>query len=176
VPHAIHQRKFGRKSDLRRSMLRNLTLSVLRYERVKTTEAKAKEIRGFVDRMINLGKDGGVEARRKVAAWLPEQPIVEKVFTDLAKRYPGRTGGYLRMTRLSRRVGDNSKLMMLELMPGDDEVARTEKAAEEEKPRRRRLALPRRGAAKAETKDDEAKPAKSTAKKTAPKKKSTAKA
>jgi len=178
MPHAIHQRKFGRKSDLRRSMLRNLTLSVLRYERVKTTEAKAKEIRGFVDRMINLGKNGSIEARRRANAWLPETVIVEKVFGDLAKRYPDRTGGYLRMTRLSRRVGDNSPLMLLELMPGADETARAEKAAAEEaKPRRRRLALPRRGGAeKADTKDEAAKPAKSTAKKTTPKKKSTAKA
>jgi len=146
VPHAIHQRKFGRKSDLRRSMLRNLTLSVLRYERVKTTEAKAKEIRGFVDRMINLGKDGSIEARRRATAWLPETVIVEKVFGDLASRYPDRTGGYLRMTRLARRVGDNSPLALLELMPGADESKKAEAAAADEaKPRRRRLALPRRG-------------------------------
>ena len=107
MPHQVHQRKFSRTIDQRKAMLRNLTLSVLRYERVKTTEAKAKEIRGFVDRMINLGKDGSIEARRRANAWLPEMVIVEKVFGDLAKRYPDRTGGYLRMTRLSRRVGDN---------------------------------------------------------------------
>src|SRR5436190_21981186 len=103
MPHAIHQRKFGRKSDLRRSMLRNLTMSVLRYERVKTTEAKAKEIRGFVDRMINLGKDGGLVARRRAASWLPETVIVNKVFDDLAKRYTDRASGYTRTTRLPRR-------------------------------------------------------------------------
>ena len=147
MPHQIHQRKFGRKSDLRRSLLRNLTLSVLRYERVKTTEAKAKEIRGFVDRMINFGKDGGLEARRRVREWLPEAVIVEKVFNDLAKRYPDRTSGYLRMTRLARRVGDNSPLMLLELMPGVDETAAAPKA--EEKPRRRRLSLRRGGGEKA---------------------------
>jgi large subunit ribosomal protein L17 len=160
-------------------MLRNLTLSVLRYERVKTTEAKAKEIRGFVDRMINLGKDGSIEARRRATAWLPETVIVEKVFGDLAKRYPDRTGGYLRMTRLSRRVGDNSPLMLLELMPGADETVRAEKAAAEEaKPRRRRLALPRRGGAeKAEVsaKAEGGRGAAPASKKT-PKKKSTAKA
>ncbi|HKC49556.1 MAG TPA: 50S ribosomal protein L17 [Myxococcota bacterium] len=143
MPHQIHQRKFGRKSDLRRSLLRNLTLSVLRYERVKTTEAKAKEIRGFVDRMINLGKDGSLEARRKATAWLPEPVIVEKLFSDLAKRYPDRSSGFLRITRLARRVGDNSKLMLVELMPGVDEAAAA--PAADEKPRRRRLSLPRRG-------------------------------
>jgi large subunit ribosomal protein L17 len=142
MPHQIHQRKFGRKSDLRRSLVRNLTLSVLRYERVKTTEAKAKEIRGFVDRMINLGKDGGLEARREAMAWLPEAAIVEKVFNDLPQRYADRTSGYLRITRLARRVGDHSKLMLVELMPGVDEVGKA--PATEEKPRRRRLSL-RRG-------------------------------
>ena len=143
MPHQIHQRKFGRKSDLRRSLLRNLTLSVLRYERVKTTEAKAKEIRGYVDRMINLGKDGSLEARRRATAWLPETVIVDKVFSDLANRYTDRSSGFLRMTRLPRRVGDQAPLMLLELMPGVDEAKAA--TAAEEKPRRRRLSLPRRG-------------------------------
>jgi len=143
VPHQIHQRKFGRKSDLRRSLLRNLTLSVLRYERVKTTEAKAKEIRGYVDRMINLGKDGSLESRRRATAWLPETVIVDKVFSDLANRYTDRSSGFLRMTRLPRRVGDQAPLMLLELMPGVDEAKAA--TAAEEKPRRRRLSLPRRG-------------------------------
>ena len=99
MPHQVHQRKFGRKSDLRRSLLRNLTLSVLRYERVKTTEAKAKEVRVFVDRMINLGKDGSLVARRRALAWLPEPVIVEKVFTDLAVRWPDRRSGFRHSSR-----------------------------------------------------------------------------
>jgi large subunit ribosomal protein L17 len=142
VPHQIHQRKFGRTSGPRRSMLKNLTLSVLRYERVKTTEAKAKEIRGFVDRMINLGKDGSLEARRRAQGWLPEQVIVEKLFDDLAKRYADRTSGYLRTTHLPRRVGDSAPLMLLELMPATEEKKPEGEA--EAAPRRRRLALPRR--------------------------------
>ena len=123
-------------------MLKNLTLSVLRYERVKTTEAKAKEIRGFVDRMINLGKDGSLEARRRAQGWLPEQVIVEKVFDDLAKRYADRTSGYLRTTHLPRRVGDSAPLMLLELMPATEE--KKPEAEADAAPRRRRLALPRR--------------------------------
>ncbi len=141
-------------------MLRNLTLSVLRYERVKTTEAKAKEIRLFVDRMINLGKDGSLVARRRALAWLPEPVIVEKVFTDLEVRWPDRRSGYLRLTHLGRRVGDPT--------------AEKADAAEEPKPRRR-LALPRRRPA---AKKDEATAetnAKAAAKATAPKKKKTAK-
>ena len=172
MPHQIHQRKFGRKRSLRTAMLRNLTTSVLRYERVKTTQAKGKEIRGFVDRMINLGKDGSLEARRRANAWIDEPVIVEKLFVDLAKRYPDRTSGYLRSTRLPNRVGDNSPLMLVELMPGVDET----KAADAEAKPRRRLGLPRRGAAKpAEAKTEAkteattktARPTKATTKKSA---------
>jgi large subunit ribosomal protein L17 len=151
VPHQIHSRKFGRTTDQRRAMLRNLTLSVLRYERVKTTEAKAKEIRRFVDRMINLGKDGSLEARRRATAWLPEPVIVEKVFDDLAKRYTDRNSGYLRTTHLARRVGDSAPLMLVELAPAVEE--KKAETAAEAAPKRRRLGLPRRrAAAKAEEK------------------------
>ncbi|HEV8469466.1 MAG TPA: 50S ribosomal protein L17 [Candidatus Limnocylindria bacterium] len=142
MPHQVHQRKFGRTTGQRRTMLKNLTLSVLRYERVKTTEAKAKEIRGFVDRMINLGKDGSLSARRRAQGWLPEQVIVEKVVDDLAKRYPDRTSGDLRTTHLPRRVGDSAPLMLLELMPATEE--KKAEAETEAAPKRRRLSLPRR--------------------------------
>ncbi len=142
MPHQVHQRKFGRTTNQRRTMLKNLTMSVLRYERVKTTEAKAKEIRRFVDRMINLGKDGSLEARRRARAWIPEQVIVEKVFDDLAKRYTDRSSGYLRTTHLARRVGDSAPLMLVELAPAIEE--KKAEAETEAAPRRRRLGLPRR--------------------------------
>jgi large subunit ribosomal protein L17 len=172
VPHQVHERKFSRTADQRIAMLRNLTLSVLRYERVKTTEAKAKTIRGEVDRMINLGKDGSLEARRRAAAWLPETVIVNKVFDDLAKRYADRTSGYTRTTRLPNRVGDNAKLALIELMPGDEEK-KTEQAAEE-KPRRRRLPSLRRGPAAPKTEKVEKTEAKAD-EKAAPKKAATRK-
>jgi large subunit ribosomal protein L17 len=155
-------------------MLRNLTLSVLRYERVKTTEAKAKEIRRFVDKMINLGKDGSLGARRSALAWLPEPVIVEKVFTDLAARWPDRGSGYVRITHLGRRVGDSAPQMLLELVPTPEKpTAEKADAAAETKPRRR-LALPRRRtAAKTESKAETN--AKAAAGTTATKKKKTAK-
>jgi large subunit ribosomal protein L17 len=155
-------------------MLRNLTLSVLRYERVKTTEAKAKEIRRFVDKMINLGKEGSLGARRSALAWLPEPVIVEKVFTDLAARWPDRGSGYVRITHLGRRVGDSAPQMLLELVPAPEKpTAEKADAAAETKPRRR-LALPRRRtAAKTESKAETN--AKAAAGTTATKKKKTAK-
>jgi large subunit ribosomal protein L17 len=176
VPHKVHERKFGRRTGHRRGMLRNLTLSVLRYERVKTTEAKAKEIRLFVDRMINLGKDGSLASRRRALAWLPEPVIVEKVFTDLAVRWPDRHSGYVRITHLGRRVGDSAPQMLLELVPAPEKpTAEKADAAAETKPRRR-LALPRRRAST--TKKDETKAetnAKAAAKTTTTRKKKTTK-
>ena len=171
MPHQTHQRKFGRTTDQRKALMRNLTLSVLRYERVKTTEAKAKEVRRFVDHMIDLGKDGSIEARRRAMAWLPEPVIVEKVFDDLAKRFTDRESGYVRTTRLARRVGDNAPLMLLELMPGVDETKG--ETATEERPRRRRLPFRRAGGEQAEGAEEAKEPArkKTTAKAAAPAKK-----
>lgn len=150
MPHQVHQRTFGRPSAHRKAMLRNLTLSVLRYERVKTTEAKAKEVRRLVDRIIGLGKDGSLAARRRAAAFLFEQEIVEKVFADLPARYPDRSSGYTRITHLGRRVGDSAPVMLIELMPGADETAAADAAAAEEAKPKRRLRLPSRAKASGE--------------------------
>jgi large subunit ribosomal protein L17 len=139
VPHQVHERKFGRTTDQRLAMLRNLTVSVLRYEKVRTTEAKAKEIRRFVDRMLNLGKEGTLSARRRALAWLPEPALVEKLFTDFPERYPDRRSGYLRMTKVGHRVGDAAPVVLLELVPSAQEEQKAKEAAEAEeaKPRRR---------------------------------------
>lgn len=151
MPHQVHERKFGRTTDQRIGMLRNLTTSVLRYEKVKTTEAKAKEIRRFVDRMLNLGKDGSLSARRRALAWLPEPELVEKLFTDFPERYPDRRSGYLRMTKVGHRVGDAAPVVLLELVPSVQEEQKAKDAAEEEAKPRRRLpfARPRKTAAAA---------------------------
>jgi large subunit ribosomal protein L17 len=173
MPHQVHQRKFGRQTGHRKAMLRNLTLSILRYETVKTTEAKAKEVRKFVDGMIVLGKNGSLVARRKAIGWLPEQEIVEKLFTDLAERYADRPSGFTRTTRLPRRVGDSAPMMLIELMPGVEDKAEPEALARP----KRRLALPRRKSTTAAAeKSEAAEPKKRTTKKTVAKKTTKAKA
>jgi large subunit ribosomal protein L17 len=167
MPHQVHERKFGRTTGHRMGMLRNLTVSILRYERVKTTEAKAKEIRRLVDRMINLGKDGSLAARRRAIAFLPEPALVEKLFTDLPQRYPDRSSGFLRLTRVGRRVGDNAPVVLLELVPGIDEERKQREATEAAAQPRRRLPFQRaRKTAEAPTE---------TAEKAAPKKRTRAK-
>ena len=152
MPHQTHFRKFGRETGHRHAMLRNLTLSVLRYERIKTTEAKAKEVRRLVDRMIGLGKEGTLSARRRANAFLYEPEIVEKLFEDLAKRFTDRNSGYTRVTRVGMRVGDKAPVMIVELMPGADETAKAEAAAAEEAKPKRRLRIPRPRATTAKAK------------------------
>src|SRR5512144_2838128 len=102
MAHRVDGRKLGRKQGPRISLYRNLTVSVLRYERVKTTEAKAKEIRGRVERMITLAKRGDLAARRAVIAEFPNEPlVVNKLFDEIAPKYADRTSGYTRIVSLA---------------------------------------------------------------------------
>jgi len=117
MAHRIAGRKLGRKHGPRMALYRNLTVSVLRYEQVRTTEARAKEVRGFVERMITLAKDGSLTARRRVVAELPEEPlVVDKLFSEIAPRYADRTSGYTRIVRLGPRNGDAAPIVQIELV------------------------------------------------------------
>src|SRR5919204_1978521 len=126
MPHQVHLRTLGRVSDHRLSMLRNLAVAVLRYERVKTTEAKAKEVRRLVDRIIGLGREGSLAARRRALALTRDRLIVEKVFADLPDRFADRGSGYTRLVRLGHRVGDGAPMMLIELLEGTPAQARPE--------------------------------------------------
>src|ERR687883_180821 len=107
MAHRIGGRKLSRKQGPRLALYRNLTVSVLRYEKVKTTEAKAKEVRGRVERMITLAKRGDLTARRAVIAEFPNEPLViNKLFDEIAPKYADRTSGYTRIVRIGERRGD----------------------------------------------------------------------
>ena len=110
-------RKLGRETRIRRSILASLTKACLMNESVVTTEARAKEVRKFVERMISYGKDGSLVARRKALAFLHnDNEVVQKVFDDLAKRYENRAGGYTRIIKLKERRGDDALEVKLELV------------------------------------------------------------
>src|SRR5262245_16120397 len=102
--HAVDGRKFDRPTDARLAMYRSLVTSLLKHEQIKTTEAKAKEIRGMAEKMITLGKKGTLTARRQVVGFVYEPDIVKKVFDDLAPRYSARAGGYTRIIKTGTRV------------------------------------------------------------------------
>ena len=110
-------RKLGRESRKRRSILAGLTKTVILNESVVTNEARAKEVRKFVDKMITYGKRGTLVSRRKALAFVHnDNEVVSKVFNDLAKRYATRNGGYTRIIKLNERVGDDALEVKLELV------------------------------------------------------------
>ena len=110
-------RKLNRESKIRRSILASLTKDVVNYGYVVTTEARAKEVRKFVDRMITYGKKGTLVSRRKALAFLHnDSKVVDKLFNELATRYETRNGGYTRIIKLKERVGDDALTVKLELV------------------------------------------------------------
>jgi large subunit ribosomal protein L17 len=117
MPHQIAGRRLGRAGDHRMHMLANLAVAVLRYERVRTTEAKAKEVRGLVDRMISVAKRGDLAARRMLVADLPHEPlIVEKLMGELADKYADRASGFTRIVKIGPRLGDAAPIVQIELV------------------------------------------------------------
>ena len=114
--HRKTGRKFGRTRDPRRALLKNLAASLVLYEKVKTTDAKAKEIRGFVEPLITKGKTNSVAVRRYLLARLPTENAVKKVLEVLGPRYQNRAGGYTRIVKLGRRQGDGAPVSLIELI------------------------------------------------------------
>lgn len=114
--HRLGQRKLNRATDHRLLMLRNQVTDLLRYEQVQTTEAKAREIRGLADKVITMGKEGSLAARRRARAFVLDPDVVRKVFAELAPRYQERPGGYTRITKLGRRLGDGAPMALVELV------------------------------------------------------------
>jgi len=113
----IDGRKLSRKQGPRLALYKNLAVSVLRYERVQTTEAKAKEIRGQVEHMITLAKRGDLAARRQVVSSLPNEPlVVTKLFDEIAPKYADRTSGFTRLVRIGQRKGDAAEIVQIELV------------------------------------------------------------
>ena len=109
--HRKKGRQLGRNTSHRRALFRSLVTSLLEHERIETTEAKAKEIRGFTDRMITLGKRGDLPARRRALGFLLSKTTVSKLFSEVAARFRDRPGGYTRIIKTRRRVGDAAELV-----------------------------------------------------------------
>ena len=117
MAHRIDGRKLSRKMGPRIALYKNLTVSILRYERVKTTEAKAKEVQGRVERMITVAKRGDLKARRWVVSEFPNEPlVVTKLFDEIAPKYADRTSGYTRIVRIGQRSGDAAEIVQIELV------------------------------------------------------------
>ncbi|MCE1170842.1 50S ribosomal protein L17 [Azovibrio restrictus] len=114
--HRLGLRKLNRTSSHRLAMLRNMTVSLLRHEAIKTTLPKAKELRRVVEPMITLGKKPSLANRRLAFDRLRDREIVVKLFDELGPRYANRPGGYLRILKCGFRVGDNAPMAFVELV------------------------------------------------------------
>ena len=109
-------RKLGRDSSARKALLRSIVTSLFQYERIETTEAKAKELRKVADKMLTLAKRGDLHARRQVLAYLMDESVVKKLFDTIAPKYADRQGGYTRVIKTGLRKGDAAPLAIIELV------------------------------------------------------------
>ena len=119
--HNVQGRKLGRTTAHRKAMFRNQLTSLIEHEQIKTTLAKAKELRPLAERMVTRGKKGGVHQRRLARRWLPDRASVKKLFDEIAPRFEDRPGGYTRIIKLGPRQGDGAEMAIIEFVErGED--------------------------------------------------------
>ena len=121
MKHNIKNKKLNRTSTHRKAMLMNLSNSLLKHEQITTTLPKAKVLRGFVEKIISLGKKGDLVSRRKAISILQDEQITKKIFDIIAKRYKDRNGGYTRIIKIGNRFGDNAPIAVIELVDRNEE-------------------------------------------------------
>jgi large subunit ribosomal protein L17 len=117
-------KKLGRDSAHRRALYANLACSLIEHGRIRTTEAKAKAVKPYVEKIITLGRRGDLHARRQALAELHSQEIVHQLFSDVGPRMADRPGGYTRILKLGTRLGDAAEMVYLELVDYDPAAAR----------------------------------------------------
>jgi large subunit ribosomal protein L17 len=128
--HRLGLRKLNRTSSHRLAMLRNMTVSLLRHEAIKTTLPKAKELRRVAEPILTLGKNPSLANRRLAFARLRDREMVTKLFDELGPRYAARNGGYSRILKFGFRKGDNAPMALIELMDRPAEAEAVEDASE----------------------------------------------
>ncbi len=126
--HLKKGRKLNRNSTHRKAMFRNMVTSLLRHERIETTDAKAKELRRFAEKVITLGKRGDLHARRQAFTWVRDKEVLQKLFNDIGERYRSRPGGYTRVTKLGFRRGDAAPMSVIELVTDASAAAESDEA------------------------------------------------
>jgi large subunit ribosomal protein L17 len=117
--HLKSGRQLSRNSSHRWALMRNLITALLREEKIRTTDPKAKELRRWVDRVITLGKQGTLHARRQVLGIVPDKSVVRKLFDTLGPRFKDRPGGYTRIIKLGLRRGDAAQMSLIELVAAE---------------------------------------------------------
>ena len=127
--HLNAGRKLSRNSSHRHALMRNMVTSLIEHGRIRTTDAKAKEVRRWADRMVTLGKQQSVTARRRARAFVQTDAAVSKLFAEIAPRFANRAGGYTRIIKIGQRVGDAAPISILEFTEQAPVVEKTPKTA-----------------------------------------------
>jgi large subunit ribosomal protein L17 len=167
--HHLSGRQLSRNSSHRHALMRNLSVSLLRHETIRTTLPKAKELRRVVEPLITLAKSDGEANRRVAFSRLRDAEVVEKLFADLGPRFKARPGGYTRILRMIARPGDSAPMALMQLVEAAAPVA-AEEPTEGKKKRTRRAKAPAKARAKAKAEAAEAAPAEAPKKRTRKKK------
>jgi large subunit ribosomal protein L17 len=128
--HRVDGRLLGRTTNQRKALLRGLVASLFEHQRIETTLAKAKEARKIAEKMITLSIKGDLHSKRLAFSYLPCRAVVAKLFSEIAPRFSGRSGGYLRIVRTRNRVNDSSPMAVLELVDYEDLRKSKEKKSE----------------------------------------------
>jgi len=136
--HLKSGRKLSRSSSHRWALMRNLITSLLRDEKIRTTDPKAKELRRWADRVITLGKEGSLHARRQALGIVQDKAVVRKLFDTLGPRFKDRPGGYTRIIKIGWRRGDAAAISMIELVGSDGESGGSSAAKKKSRRARRK--------------------------------------
>ena len=171
--HNRDEKRFDRTYSHLKSMLANMTNDLVMHGRIKTTTPKAKALRSYAEKMITLGKNGSLAARRRAFAFMRNKTAVHRLFTDVAPLFKERNGGYTRIFKLGNRPGDNASMSIIELVEGAGAAMAVEPAKPARKPAARKAKAPAKAKQEAAEKKEKAPAKKSAApKKAAPKKES----
>ena len=146
--HLKSGRKLNRTPSHRWALIRNLVTSLLRNEKIQTTDPKAKELRRWADRVISLGKQGSLHARRQALAIVQDKAVVHKLFETIGPRFKDRPGGYTRIIKIGWRRGDCAPLSLVELVAGADSTGGGSVGGEKKSKRKSRQATPKAASSK----------------------------
>ncbi|MBA7543578.1 50S ribosomal protein L17 [subsurface metagenome] len=134
MKHRLGFNKLGRKASHRKTLYRTMVTALFRYERIKTTQAKAREIRKVAEKMITRAREDSVHNRRVIARKIGDKRVLAKLFLNIAPRFSERPGGYTRIMKLGRRYGDASEMVLLELVEREKVEKKKKKKTKEAAP------------------------------------------
>jgi large subunit ribosomal protein L17 len=141
--HKVAGRLFSRTANQRKALLRGLISSLIEHQRIETTVAKAKAIKGIAEKLVTFGKRGDLHAKRMVMSYIPNRTVMSKLFSEIAPRFADRNGGYLRIIQTRQRVNDRASMAIIEFIDyedlkmktsGKEDEKKAEKKAAEKKP------------------------------------------